>query len=455
MKINKFKVKAKKNTNIKSDAEATLALTGSINKLVKHTNSDIANLRNQLAMTRQLLGSLQDEPFITTWNTNLTGTLFSSTVSSAVNQIALPLVYHGEYNFVVNWGDGKISKITEYNSPETVHTYASPGIYTVTITGILKGWNFFYTENYIDSKKLLTIEQWGKMQFESPDKNIYQSRYFLGCTNLTMTTTTDVPDLRGVKSLNRLFNSCSSLAVVNNIESWDVSNVEVLSGIFFGEYISKHPFAGDLSSWNVGNCSDFVHMCRNSNVNFNASNWDMRKAISIGFMFNYTPFNNAGSPDINNWQFENLVSVDSPFRGSPFNQPIGNWNMSKVTTIRSMFRDCPFNQDISAWDTSSVTQAPDTFLGCPFSQDISTWDFSKFTNMSRFLNGSSFGTSNYDKLLLALAASPTLVNFVFMSTGPKYTTDGTGNIETDPAAARQYIINTYNWTISDGGLLVV
>lgn len=451
MAFEKFRPR-RKNTNISKGSESTLATVGVINHFVNKANNAINDLQSQIESAGKLLLALRENPFITTWDTTLTGTLFSTTASSDTNQIALPLVYHGEYNFIVNWGDGTTSKITAYDSPETVHTYKTSGVYTVTISGVLKGWNFFYTENYKDSKKLLTIEQWGNMQFESPDKTIYQSRYLLGCTNLTMTTTTDTPDLTGVKSLNRLFNSCSSLSAVNNIESWDVSKVETLAGIFFGEYISKHPFAGDLSSWNVSNCIDFVHAFRNSMVDFNVDNWDMRNAINIGFMFNYTPFNNAGSPGINNWQFENLVYVDSPFRASLFNQPIGNWNMSKVITIRSMFRDCPFNQDISAWDTSSLVSAPDTFFSSPFSQDISSWDFTKVTSMSRFLNGNTFGKANYDALLLAWAASPSLQMNVYMSTGPYYSTDGTGNIATDPAAARAYLISTYNWTIVDYGL---
>jgi hypothetical protein len=66
--------------------------------------------------------------FVSTWNTNNT-----SVGSSASNQIALPLISGGSYNFVVDWGDGSQDTITTWNQTEVTHTYATAGTYTISI----------------------------------------------------------------------------------------------------------------------------------------------------------------------------------------------------------------------------------------------------------------------------------------------------------------------------------
>jgi hypothetical protein len=97
--------------------------------------------------------------FISTWNTNnITGS------SSAFNQIKLPLNSLGNYNFTVDWGDGTSDVITSWNQVETLHTYASAGTYTVSIVGTISEWSFGNSV-VTDSRKLLSIESWGTLQF--------------------------------------------------------------------------------------------------------------------------------------------------------------------------------------------------------------------------------------------------------------------------------------------------
>lgn len=78
--------------------------------------------------------SIQLSSFISTWRTTNT-----SSGSSASNQVKLPLIDVGTYNFVVNWGDGNQDTITSWNQAETTHTYTSTGDYVITITGVLTG----------------------------------------------------------------------------------------------------------------------------------------------------------------------------------------------------------------------------------------------------------------------------------------------------------------------------
>ena len=69
-----------------------------------------------------------DGSFISKWDTTKT-----SSGCSDSNQIMLPLVSTGTYNFQINWGDGQNSTITSRNQEEVKHTYGSSGVYTITI----------------------------------------------------------------------------------------------------------------------------------------------------------------------------------------------------------------------------------------------------------------------------------------------------------------------------------
>jgi hypothetical protein len=113
--------------------------------------------------------------FQSTWKTDNPG------VSNS-DQIALPLIDGGEYDFVVKWGDGTQDTITVWNQAETTHTYGSgAGTYTVQIDGIINGWNFNLGG---DCQKLLDISAWGTLRLSNNPGDI--GHYFDGCTNLTI-----------------------------------------------------------------------------------------------------------------------------------------------------------------------------------------------------------------------------------------------------------------------------
>jgi surface protein len=445
MSIKKLRPR-RRDVDINQDSDLTLAKFGNVNAVIDQANGIIDEINNELSLLEESIIQFDKDPFITVWKTDNT----SSVEATADNQIKLPLIETGTYNFVVEWGDGKRSTITSYDDPEVTHTYRTAGTYTVTIKGLLRGWSFLYNndrnEGGTDRLKLLEIQQWGCLQITGGGN-------FKGCQNLSLVNTTDTPDFSQTTSLGAMFEDCSGLTTINNVENWDVSHIEYFNGMFEGQYFGRIYLTGDFSSWDVSSAKSFFVMFRNTDVNFNASNWDVSNVTSFQAMFSGCRyFNNGGDPGINNWDVSSARSLDSVFRETPFNQPIGDWDVRNVTTLRSMFRSCPFNQDISNWQLDSWNYSPDTFLSSAFNGDISSWNFTQVNRMSRFLNPNAFSTANYDAMLLALAASPTLVSNVLLSTGPQYTTDGTGDITTDPAAAREYIINTYNWSISDRGL---
>ena len=58
---------------------------------------------------------------ISYWNTD-------TIHASDSRQIELPLTYDGNYDFVVEWGDGLQDTITEWDAVEKFHNYAVAGI---------------------------------------------------------------------------------------------------------------------------------------------------------------------------------------------------------------------------------------------------------------------------------------------------------------------------------------
>ena len=345
-------------------------------------------------------GNAWTQPFISTWKTDNT-----STGSSNNNQVRLPLMPNGAYNFLVNWGDNSINTITSWNQAEATHTYAAIGTYTITITGYINGWSFAAispaTGATGDRLKLLTITQWGCLQFNSIITNSsLNSGAFYNCANLTLLTVTDTPNFKGSTSMYQFFRGCTSLTTVNNINSWDVSKITYFRAAF----------------------RDCV------NFDDNVGNWDMSSAVDISFMFYgnssiapYGVFNNGTSDSIKNWDVSNVQNFSAMFFNQPlFNREVGLWNISKATNLLGMFGCTNVNTNvlgtfnnagsdsIKNWNTSNVTNMTQLFqMQLNFNQDIGSWDVSKvtaFTSMfymvppitNSFNNGGSPSINNWN-----------------------------------------------------------
>jgi len=88
----------------------------------------------------------------------------------------------------INWGDGNTSPlITASNSVNRIHTYVSPGTYTISISGFMPG---FTVNNNSGIRNLITeLVQWGIVGLRSVN--------FYGCVNLTVIPGSDDLDLVG------------------------------------------------------------------------------------------------------------------------------------------------------------------------------------------------------------------------------------------------------------------
>ena len=162
------------------------------------------------------------------------------------------------------------------------------------------------------------------------------------------------------------------------------------------------------------------------------------------------PFLCGGQIIINDNNIADAISLwySNPILAESVYGNISEWDVSSVTNMSYLFytnssEDSSFNEDIGDWDVSSVTDMSFMFReASEFNQDIGNWDVSSMTDMSWMFHYAGLSTENYDALLIAWSQLD-LQNFVPFHGG--YSTYCLG------AEARQYIIDTFSWDITDGG----
>ena len=281
--------------------------------------------------------------FTTVWKTDNDGV-------SGDDQISLPLIEAGTYDFIVSWGDGSQDHITSWTEWDAVdaprtHTYASAGTYTVTMTGWIRGFSFYdqgFTAGayFGDDHKLIEITNWGTLDFGIQTNGADGTDFSL-CNGLVISAT-DIPNFEETKNLDRLFDRCYAISTIPNIDDWNTAGITSMASMFWG--------------------------------------------------------------------------------------------------------DSNFNDDVSDWDVSHVTNMSQMFgYAALFSQDLGSWVVSNVSNMTQMFISAGLSDAHYDALLTGWAALPTLQSNVTLDAGTSQ------YLSTAAATARQSIIDTYGWTISDGG----
>jgi surface protein len=234
------------------------------------------------------------DTFITRWNTTLD--------PSTPNELNFYLSSDATA-FTIDWGDGTTQYFATGPDDFVNHTYGTPGIKTVTITG---NFPYFYAGCYEGDayNKLIDVTQWGTGQWNSFNTS------FGGCTHLEGFSATDVPDLSQVTDMAEAFGNAAS-------------------------------FNGDLSTWDVSNVTDMTNMFSNATAfNRYIGNWDVSNLAYMQSMFN---------------------------GATSFNQDISRWNPAAGDMYTMFLNASSFNQDISSWNVSGVTQIYNALAGTAIS----------------------------------------------------------------------------------------
>lgn len=429
--------------------------------------------------------------FVTTWKTDTPGATNDNTV-----RIVAGGVDGVDYNYEIDWNNDGIFDQTITESGEVDHDYETPGEYTIRIRGDFH--KLHAEQPNSDANKLISVDQWGTLPWSS------MSRSFAGLENLEINAT-DAPNLSQVTDLSYMFygspkvnadfSSWNTSTITNmsymfagassfngNLSGWNTSNVTDMSSMFE----DAREFNQPLNSWNVESVTDMSRMFHHASVfnqdlnlwttssvenmrsmfelassfNGDITSWSTSSVTTMANMFkSATMFNQA----IGSWDTSNVTSMSGMFyMASTFNQPIGLWDVSKVTSLQTTFAGAEaFNQDLSEWITSNVTSLSGTFADASaFNGDVSSWDTSKVGTMyETFYNASAFNQNLASWSMIAVSAaegmfrntsmSPTSFDEMLIAWAGQSLNSNvpiSSIAYCDAGAARQYIIDTYNWS---------
>jgi len=444
------------------------------------------------------------QAFITTWDTTNNGV-------TEDNQIMIDTEGEG-YNYSIDWGDGSVdNNVTR----DVIHTYQSPGVYTIEITGSFPRLVFAdvttqagsVSQEIIfnsDNHKLLTIESWGNIRWSS------MSSMFADASNLVIEAT-DSPNLTDVSDMSKMFKGTidieyditewdvsrvtnmtemfSSSQFNQDIGEWDVSNVVNMEGMFAGA--SK--FDQDISEWNVSKVTSLNYLFSGAtSFNQDIGDWDVSNVTTMIGTFgsnadydyvedlgwdnlgvSYVPREGATSfnQDLSDWDVSKVKDMSRMFAGaSSFNQNIVNWDVSSVTSMHSMFADAKaFNQELNDWNVENVTTMSFMFMKSGFNRAVNLWNVTNVETMNRmFSEATSFNQDisdwyvskvyNMEFMFDGIALSTVNYNSILQAwsglqvqKNVKFSA-GNSNYSGAYRFARNTLIDDFEWVITDGGL---
>lgn len=358
-----------------------------------------------ICLYKQASGGVDPNAFIVT---------FQTTTSS--ESITLPFYNTGTYNCTVDWGDGSgTSAITTYNDPDRIHTYATAGTYTVTITGTMPGWSF-YLVSTVSSTKIRTIQQWGSVGL------VFLQEAFRNCTGLTSVA---AGSLAGVTSLIRAFRNCSALTTVGALA---IPNCTTLEGTL-RDCSALTSFGGFTSTSGVLSCAETWYNCTNlpSIPSFDAS-----AATTFTFACYFC---------------SSLTSFPT-------------LNYAACTTFNSAWYGCSALTSWSGTGTGLVSNYLDAWRTNTNLATFSISTMKAITNSTRIFSGAtSLSQASVDSILATLYADRNLITWTTPSIdlSPGATPGGTYQDGDPPTTGQEYryeLVNDpesegfYTWTIT-------
>lgn len=252
-----------------------------------------------------------------------------------------------------------------------------------------------------------TIYWWSEVYH--PLLNEDASSMFRLLTGLTDISGLSLMDTKNSKNFSSLFSGRFAgptdlkpmkISDFSPIENWNVSNVEIMSGMLAVN--AKLKDLGFLSNWDVSNVTDMSQLfqyCSKITSLKPLKNWDVSEVTSFRSAFSGT--SSLTSLDgLENWDVSSVTTMygmfmigvsnyNSGVRSSLSNiSALSNWDVSNVETMQYMFQYNTFLSDFSPlkdWNTSSLTNTYGMFVSVVSMTDLSAfanWDVSNVTDMT-------------------------------------------------------------------------
>ena len=285
---------------------------------------------------------------------------------------------------------------------------------------------------------------------------------FISRSDMTSFNATGI-DTSNVTSMDRFAAHCDKLTHITGLDEFDATSLTTAHTMFsqadiFDFGATKSNFG---SNWgpNLGSCTSLKEFFYNvgsttpSSTIVNVADWDTSANTTFLNFMNGCKWTGGGNPDVSNWDVSNVTTFQNAFRSSNVSLlDTSSWQISSNCTDMSYFlRLADYNGDLDFGncDFSAVT----TFSNFGNQQEITGFaldpavSFAAVTIMTNFITGNpSLTTTDYDALLLRLAATATNTGVTLTVTNSKYTLGGA--VET---ARDTTLIAGRSWTINDDG----
>ncbi|MFZ1361058.1 MAG: BspA family leucine-rich repeat surface protein [Candidatus Saccharimonadales bacterium] len=175
-------------------------------------------------------------------------------------QFIVPTIGTG-YNYTIDCDNsGPLDPVSGVTGHYTCE-YASPGVYTVVITGDFPqirlghpGPGIEDSDIQPNAKSLISIEQWGSQQWRSMETA------FAGAANINIASDAGVPDLSQVTTMRGMF--MNAYAFNSPIDNWDVSNVTDMAMMLF----AASSFDKSLASWKLNEAVSTSYLALGSGI---------------------------------------------------------------------------------------------------------------------------------------------------------------------------------------------
>lgn len=192
--------------------------------------------------------------------------------------------------------------------------------------------------------------------------------------------------------LDHAFLGCKALSTSTVLSNLDLSNVTKLVGFMSGckNYTQYKSIEIKAATTDLTGAFEFS--------NYNARmKWYTQNVVSMESLFEGTPFNQGKIRSLNTAK---VVSFKNMFKNAKnFNQGLKRgFSTGSATTLEGMFQGAEsFNKNVSAkpgssdgWDVSKVTNFKNVFKSSGFKKRLTGWDTSSATDMSGMLADTDF-----------------------------------------------------------------
>ena len=195
--------------------------------------------------------------------------------TTAINETITIPTQAGAFNAVVDWGDSSPPE-TITSSTGFVHTYATAGDHTISITGQFPNIYFNNGGDKAKIKKVLNLGTVGWTRFDNA---------FFGCNALT-DFTVGTADSSLVNNMLRMFQSCTSLTSLN-LSALDTSSVNNVATMFYNCTSLETIDVSGLDTALVSNMSAVFRDCISATSIVGVEDWDITGLNSTGDLTNF------------------------------------------------------------------------------------------------------------------------------------------------------------------------